>query len=100
VGKTTQLSKDDVKKLAKLANLSISDKEIEKYQQQLSDSLKYVDNLKDIDTSDIPDTFFTTKAKNVWQEDEIDPEVTLPQEEVLKNAKITKRGYFVVKRIL
>ena len=98
--KTTKITTDDVKKLAKLANLTIKDQDSESLRQQLSESLKYVDNLNEIDTAVVPDTFFSTKTVNVWQEDEIDPDVTLPQSEVLKNAKKTKKGYFVVKRIL
>ena len=100
MGKAKKLTNDDIRRLAKLANLDINDKELSAYSKQLSDSLQYVENLKEIDTANVSETFFTTKVKNIWQDDEIDPEVTLPQKEVLKNANKTKKGYFIVKRIL
>ena len=94
------LTLDDVKHLAKLSNLVVSDVEAQKYPEQLSESIEYVQNLEDIDTSGVPETFFTTKAKNVMDEDEVDESIMLSQEEALKNARATKDGYFVVKRIL
>lgn len=90
----------DIKKLAEMAKLQITDEEAAEYPDQLTESLKYVENLDDLDTSEVPDTFFTTKAKNVMQDDEIDPNIQLSQKDVLKNAKKTKNGYFVVKRII
>lgn len=96
----SNLTLDDVKHLAKLSNLRISDEEAEKYPEQLSESIEYVGNLEDIDTSDVPDTFFTTKAKNVMDEDVVDEAIMLSQEDALRNARATKDGYFVVKRIL
>lgn len=98
--KGSKLSKADIEYLAKLANLILNDKEVEKYPNQLSQSLKYIENLIDINTSEVPETFFTTKSKNVMDEDEIDRKVVLSQKDVLKNATVTKKGYFVVKRIL
>ncbi|OGK15311.1 hypothetical protein A3H80_00440 [Candidatus Roizmanbacteria bacterium RIFCSPLOWO2_02_FULL_37_19] len=95
-----KLTKEDIKHIAQLANLDIDNDELEAYSKQLTDSLHYVENLEDIDTSGVPDTFFTTHAKNSMQEDVIDESVTLPQEEVLQNAPKKRNGYFVVKRIL
>ncbi|KXK09338.1 MAG: Glutamyl-tRNA(Gln) amidotransferase subunit C [Microgenomates bacterium OLB23] len=80
---------DLVKHLAKLANLKISDEELQQYPEQLSESLEYVANLKEIDTSKVPDNFFTTKARNVMEDDE-----------VCESDMISHDGYFVVKRIL
>lgn len=96
----SKLNTDDVQHLAKLSNLAISEEEAKKYPEQLSESIEYVTNLEEIDTSDVPDTFFTTRAKNVMDEDVVDEGIMLSQEEALKNARATKGGYFVVKRIL
>ncbi len=96
----SQINLDDIKHLAKLSNLQVTDEEAKKYPDQLSESIDYVENLKDIDTSNVPDTFFTTKATNVMDEDEVDESVMLSQEDALKNAKATKDGYYVVKKIL
>ncbi|TXH02258.1 MAG: Asp-tRNA(Asn)/Glu-tRNA(Gln) amidotransferase subunit GatC [Candidatus Moraniibacteriota bacterium] len=80
---------DGVKRLAQLANLKLSDAEAQQYPEQLSESLEYVKNLDEVDTSQVPDNFFTTKAKNVMEEDE-----------VRESDMLTPKGYFVVKRIL
>lgn len=96
----SQLTNDDVKKLAKLSYLDLSDAEIAHYRDQLAESLSYVDNLKEIDTSAVPDSFFTTDAQNVMDEDDVDGSIMLSQEQALQNAPAAKNGYFVVKRIL
>lgn len=94
------IQQDDIQHLAKLSALKITEEEAEKYPEQLSESITYVENLQDIDTEGVPETFFTTTSKNVMQEDTVDPDVMLEHSEALKNAAKTKDGYFVVKRIL
>lgn len=90
----------DVEKLARLSKLTLSDDDMKHIPDQLSESLGYVENLKDIDTSSVPENFFTTTAINVMDEDVVDESVMIPHEQALKNATATKNGYFVIKRIL
>lgn len=89
-----------VQKLAKLSNLKLTDEEAAQYPEQLSESLEYVKNLVEIDTSNVPDNFYTTHAHNVMEEDEVREEDMLSHEDAMSNATSTKKGYFVVKRIL
>lgn len=96
----SQLSLDDVTKLARLSKLDLSEAEISHFRDQLVESISYVDNLREIDTSEVPDSFFTTDAHNVMDEDVVNESIMLSQEDALKNASSTKNGYFVVKRIL
>ncbi len=95
-----KLTGKDVVHLAKLANLKLSDKEASQYPEQLSESLEYVKNLDEIDTSAVPDNFYTTNAHNVMEDDVVDENIMLSHEDAMKNAQSTKNGYFVVKRIL
>ncbi|OGK38778.1 hypothetical protein A3F34_02425 [Candidatus Roizmanbacteria bacterium RIFCSPHIGHO2_12_FULL_44_10] len=95
-----KLSKEDVLHIAKLANLEISEAEVEEYAKQLTDSLQYVANLEEVDTSSVSPDFFTTEAKNVTREDVADNKRMLTQEEALKPSHTKKKGHFVVKRIL
>ena len=67
----TKLSRDDVLKLARLARLELSDKEILEYQEQLSQILTYVDMLKEADVSGLPPTDQVTGLKNVTRADRI-----------------------------
>ncbi|MEK7580286.1 MAG: Asp-tRNA(Asn)/Glu-tRNA(Gln) amidotransferase subunit GatC [Patescibacteria group bacterium] len=47
------LTKEEIKHLAELSRLELTEKETEKYQKQLSDVLDYMDILKKMDTNDI-----------------------------------------------
>ena len=94
------LSKEEILHLSKLANLSLTDSEIEKYSKQLQETLKYIDNLKELDTSKSQPTSNVTGLQNVFFEDGEKNTRALSQEEALKNGKKTKNGMFVVRRIL
>jgi aspartyl-tRNA(Asn)/glutamyl-tRNA(Gln) amidotransferase subunit C len=48
-----KISRDDVLKVAALANLELTDAEVETYRGQLDDILTYIDKLNEIDTSTI-----------------------------------------------
>ena len=48
-----QLSIIDIKRIAKLANLTLNDSELTKFPQQLSAILSYVEILKEVETKDI-----------------------------------------------
>lgn len=66
------LSKDDVKHIAKLARLKLSDDEIGKFSGQLSDILKYVEQLEEVDTDGVEETSQVTGLQNVTQSDDIE----------------------------
>lgn len=90
--------KIDVRKVAKLANLPLTDEEEEKYSKQLSETLDYVKKLGEIDTKNVEPTSQVTGLENVTRDDQVLP--SLSQEEALQNAKSTQQGYFKVKAIL
>ena len=83
--------------MAYLAKLRLSEKEIEKFRQQLSSILNYVDQLKELDTKNIEPTSQVTGLENVSREDKVLP--SMSQEEALSNAKETYKGFFKVKAI-
>lgn len=93
-----KLSNKEVLHIAKLAQLPLSDKEVATFAAQLSETLDYVERLKELDTNKVPPTFQTTGLTNVYREDEIKP--CLSQKEALKEAKETYKGYFKVKAVL
>jgi len=63
------LSSDEIKHLAKLANLPLSDEEIKKYSKQLEETIEYVENLKELDTKNTPPTSHTVNLKDIFFED-------------------------------
>ncbi len=88
----------DVKHIAKLANLTLSEEEEKKFEKQLEETVDYIEGLSEVDTTGIEPTSQVTGLENVTRDDEISP--SLSQEDALKNAKSTYNGYFKVKGIL
>ncbi|MDP2671534.1 MAG: Asp-tRNA(Asn)/Glu-tRNA(Gln) amidotransferase subunit GatC [bacterium] len=94
-----KISQEDVKHVAKLASLSLSEKEIELYTQQLSEVIDYnMGELKKVDTNKIEPITNITGLEDILAEDEVEPGLT--QEEALANSKETHNGFFKVKAVL
>jgi aspartyl-tRNA(Asn)/glutamyl-tRNA(Gln) amidotransferase subunit C len=91
------LTKDQVKKVAKLANLPISDGDEEKYSKQLSKILDYIDQLNKVDTKNIKPTYNVSGKNSVQATDVV--ESSLSQEETLQNTSHKRDGYFVTKGV-
>lgn len=83
---------------AKLANLPLSEEEKKKFEQQLSETLTYVESLNDIDTKNVNATSQVTGLENVLRDDVAGP--SLSQKDALKNSKSTDNGFFKVPAIL
>jgi aspartyl-tRNA(Asn)/glutamyl-tRNA(Gln) amidotransferase subunit C len=90
--------KIDVKKVAKLANLPLTDDEAQKFEAQLSETLDYVSKLDELDTKDVEPTSQVTGLENITREDTVTP--SFSQEEALKNVKSSYKGFVKVKAIL
>ena len=93
----SKLTKTEVKHIAKLAQLELSEKEIEIFQKQLSEILGYVSQLNELDTSGVEPTGQVTGLENVFREDKTAPSLT--QKEVLSNAKEKYNNFFKIKAI-
>lgn len=65
------LTHKDVQHLAKLARLSLSEKELETYRVQLSGVLEYVEQLKKLKTDDVTPTSQVTGLTNNFRTDEV-----------------------------
>lgn len=96
----TKLSREQVLHLAKLVNLSLSDEEIERFQSQLGETIDYIQNLNELDTSKIVETSHAVNLKNVAFEDGASSPRTFTQSQALANAKNAKSGHFAVPKIL
>ena len=66
-----KLSKQEVEHIAKLARLSLTDEEKEKYGAQLSGILEYMEKLQSVDTENVEPTFQVTGLISVMREDEV-----------------------------
>lgn len=95
------ISKDDVKRIAELAKLSLSDREITKFSGELSETISYIDILTQLNSrvENLGETYEVSGLSNVFREDEVDRSRMLSQKETLSNAKNTYQGYFMVPKI-
>lgn len=91
------LTMDEVRKVALLARLRLSDDELERMQQQLSSILDYMQVLQEVDVTDVPPTAQVTDVVNVMRPDEVRP--SLPVDEALSGAPAAENGYFKVKPV-
>lgn len=93
----SRLNRGHVKHVAKLANLSLTSEEEEKYSEQLSKILDYVDQLNQVDTSFVESTFNVTGQNNVLRDDST--VAGLSSEEALSNASKKENGMFETKGV-
>ena len=91
------LTTDEVRHVAELAKLALSDAEVEEYTQQLSAILDYADLLRAVDTSNVPPTPYVLPLTNIMREDE--PAPCLTNEEALANAPDSEDGFFRVRAV-
>jgi len=63
------LTIDEVKNIAKLARLHLTDTEIEQYKEQLSSILDYVAKLQEVNTDDVPELQHALGISNVFRDD-------------------------------
>ena len=93
-----KLSRDEVMHIALLARLGLSEEELEKFREQLSNILENFEILQQVDTSDVPPTAYPIPLENVVRQDEVSP--SLPQSEILANAPRQEESWFRVKAVL
>jgi len=92
------ISKEEVKHIAKLARLGLTETEIGKFQKELSLILDYIEKLKELDVSDVKPTSHSIEMENITRKDEPRPEKERAGT-LLESAPETKNGYIKVKSI-
>ena len=65
------ITTDDVRHLAQLSNLQISDDEVDTLRGDLENILGYIEQLSELDTSGEEPTYQVTALENVWRDDEV-----------------------------
>lgn len=80
------LTKEEVKHIALLARLGLTEEEIEKFAGQLSAILDYVKQLEEVDTEAVLPTAQVTGLENVMADDAINQAGAEVREELLKLA--------------
>lgn len=94
----SRISIDQVKHVAHLARLAMTEEEAKAYTEQLDKMISFVELLNELDTEHVEPTSHVLDMKNVLREDKA--KEGLPQEEVLKNAPEHQDGYIKVPSII
>jgi len=93
-----KLSREEVLHIARLARLGLTESEVDRLSEQLSNILENFEILKKVDTSDVPPTAQSVALQNVMRDDEVAP--SLPAEEILSNAPRREGDCFRVRAVL
>jgi len=68
----TQISQDDVRHLAQLSSLQLTDDEARALQTDLKNIVGYIKQLDELDTSGVEPTYQVTDLENIWRDDLVD----------------------------
>ena len=93
-----KISKQQVKYIANLARLKITEKEKDLFASQLSNILEYIDKLNQLDTSGIEPTSHIIPINNIFREDVV--KVSLAVEEIVRCAPTSKMSFFEVPKVV
>jgi aspartyl-tRNA(Asn)/glutamyl-tRNA(Gln) amidotransferase subunit C len=92
------LTADQVRWVAQLARLELSEAELERMTRQLSAIVDYVNQLRQVDTEGVEPLAHPLAVQNVFRADE--PAPSLPVDEALANAPERQGGFYVVPAVL
>jgi aspartyl-tRNA(Asn)/glutamyl-tRNA(Gln) amidotransferase subunit C len=92
------IGKNEVRHIAKLANLEFSDEEFGRFLQQFNSILEHVARLNALDTSAIEPTSHVGAGSHALRDDALVP--SIPREEALSNAPEADRGLFIVPKVI
>ena len=94
----TRITLEQVRHVARLARLELSNSEEERLRSDMDEMLAYVDKLNELDTTGVPPTAQVGEAGTPMRDDDVTnaPDV----EEMLANAPSRERDYFKVPKII
>lgn len=92
------ISEDDVRKVAVLSRLRLSDEQVHQYAEQLEAVLGYVDTMNEVDIEDVEPMAHAVDQTNVLRDDV--PSEPLPTETILERAPKADGAFFEVPKVL
>ena len=95
----SKVSADEVKQIAALARLELTEADVKKYQAELSGILEYVDQIEKVDTKGVEPTAQVTGLVDVVREDVKHPS-ELTRDDIFENTADKKDGYIKVKAVM
>jgi aspartyl-tRNA(Asn)/glutamyl-tRNA(Gln) amidotransferase subunit C len=93
-----RIDEKQVREVAMLGRLELSDGEVSMFSDQLSEILNYVEKLGELDTENVEPLAHSLPVQNVFREDQ--PHQSLSRDRALSNAPHCDDEFFLVPRIL
>jgi len=93
-----EFDKNSTLKLAKLARLSLNDKQLDSLEKDLTSIVSFIDQLKEINTDKIDPTSNSLNQDLILREDIA--ENKLSNEDLLRNVPDSELGFFVVPKVI
>jgi len=93
-----KISREEVLHIARLARVALTEDEITRMSEQLSNLLEHFEVLQRVDTEGVPPTAQSVTLQSVTRGDVIEP--SLPPEDILANAPRREGDYFKVRAVL
>ncbi len=92
-----KLSREEVLHIARLARIDLTEEEITRYSEQLSNLLENFEVLQQVDTTDVPPTAQSVDLQSIMREDGVAP--SLPADDILANAPRREGDCFRVRAV-
>ena len=86
-------------KIASLAKLELTDQEVREYSKDLNKILKWMEELKEVDVSNVEPVTSVTKNE-LYEREDITSKNTVVQEKILLNAPEKVGEYFTVPKVI
>ena len=93
-----QISKEEIIHIAKLANLSLTEEEIDKYTNDMEEILTFANTVNNVNTDGIEDSLGANGNYNVFRKDEI--EEFGDRDALLQNAPSQDEGMFQIPKVI
>ena len=93
-----KLNREEVLHIARLARLGVTEEDVDRFWEQLSNILENFEILRQVDTEGVPPTAQSIVLQNIMRDDEVTP--SLPPEDILANAPRREGECFRVRAVL
>ena len=93
-----KITKQEVLHVAHLARLNVDESQIDRFDDQVSKILEYVETLNQLDTAGVAPTSHAIDMTNAFRNDELSP--SLDRQSALANAPEEEDGSYIVPKVI
>ncbi len=93
-----QIRKEEIIHIAKLANLNLTEEEIEKYTNDMQDILAFANTINQVDTEGVDEKASLEEKYNVFRKDDV--KVFKDRDDLLQNAPAQEDGMFRIPKVI